>query len=222
MSEPTGKFEKLIQPILRIRVVDRFLHDQSFADLVTLCLGAFGNLVFVVFEAVLWWMDPSPWYGAMTIYFAAPVVMGSLVAASTGSNGKLSWRTVAGACGVTLIALAVIVAVIMYMCIVNGYVDPPPEFLVIAIAAFTFYNAIVAIINATKTRKGDLRQQTLLRVSIAGTIGALLMLEMQMLGTYAALTDPQTTMLLEAISGGVGTLLVLLMGCSPIAKLRTG
>ena len=222
MSEPTGKFEKLIQPILRIGVVDRFLHDQSFADLVTLCLGAFGNLVFVVFEAVLWWMDPSPWYGAMTIYFAALVVMGSLVAASTGSNGKLSWRTVAGACGVTLIALAVILAVIMYLCVVNGYVDPPPEFLVIAIAAFTFYNAIVAIITATKTRKGDLRQQTMLRVSIASTIGALLILEMQMFGTYAAIADPMVVFVTEAISGGVGALLLVLMGCSLLRKLHNG
>ncbi|MDO4532787.1 MAG: hypothetical protein Q4C36_03605 [Coriobacteriia bacterium] len=89
-------------------------------------------------------------------------------------------------------------------------------------ATFTFYNAIVAIIDATKVRKGDLRQQTLLRVSIAGTIGALLMLEMQMLGTYASLTDPQSIMIIEAVSGGVGTLLVLLMGCSLITKLRTG
>lgn len=48
------------------------------------------------------------------------------------------------------------------------------------------------------------------------------MLEMQMLGTYASLTDPQSIMIIEAVSGGVGTLLVLLMGCSLITKLRTG
>lgn len=61
----------------------------------------------------------------------------------------------------------------MYQCIADGHNDVFPEPAMIALAAFTFYNVIVAIINATKSRKGDLRQQTLLRVSIAGAIGAL-------------------------------------------------
>lgn len=76
MNSPADKIKQLAPPVLRIGFVDRFLHDRSFADLVTLCLGAFGNLVFVVFDAVLWWMNPSPWNGAMTIYFAALMVMG--------------------------------------------------------------------------------------------------------------------------------------------------
>ena len=149
----------------------------------------------------------------MTIYFVALVVMNSLVAASTGSDGRLSWRVVAAACGATLVA-------IMYLCIVDGHNDVLPEFAIIALAAFTFYNAIVAIVIATKTRKGDLRQQTLLRVSIAGSIGALLILEMQMFGTYADLATPQLVMTTEAISGGIGALLLLLMGFSLILKLR--
>ena len=123
-------------------------------------------------------------------------------------------------CGITLIVLAVILAVIMYQCIADGHNDVFPEPAMIALAAFTFYNVIVAIINATKSRKGDLRQQTLLRVSIAGAIGALLVLEMQMLGTYAYLTDHQAAVIMEAVSGFVGTLLVLLMGCSLLTKLR--
>lgn len=209
-----------VDKIRHIGFVDRFLHDQSFANLVMLCAGAFGNLVLAVFNGALLLMDPSPWLTAMTVYFVALVIMSALVAAATGSDGKLSWRTVAVACGVMLVALAAIVSAIMYLCIVEGHNDVLPEFAMIALAAFTFYNAIVAIITATKTMKGDLRQQTMLRVSIAGTIGALLILEMQMFGTYADLATPQLVMITEAISGGVGVLLLLLMGCSLIAKLR--
>ena len=214
------KIEELAQPVLRIRLVDRFLHDPPFANLVTLCAGAFGNLALAIYNGAMWLMNPSPWSGAMTVYFVALVIMSSLVAASTGSNGKLSWRTVATACGPTLVALAAIVAVIMYLCIVDAHNDVLPEFAIIALAAFTFYNAIVAIVTATKTRKGDLRQQTLLRVSIAGSIGALLILEMQMFGTYADLATPQLVMVMEAISGGIGSLLLLLMGFSLLSKLR--
>ena len=222
MKGLAGKMELLAARVQRIGFVDRYLHDPPFANLVTLCADSFGNFAFVVFNAVLCLMNPSPWAATMIVYFAALVIMSSLVAAGTGSNGKLKWRVVAAVCGATLIALAIIVAVMMYLCVADRHNDALPEIAMIALAAFTFYNAIVAIINATKARKGDLRQQTLLRVSIAGTIGAVLMLEMQMLGTYASLTDLQTTMILEAVSGGVGTLLVLLMGCSLIAKLRTG
>ena len=220
MKGIAGRFEKLAQPVLRIGFVDRFLHDSSFADLVMLCAGAFGNLALAVFNGALWLTDPSPWSTTMTIYFVALVIMSSLVAASTGNSDKLPWRVVAAVCGVTLVALAAVVAAVMYLCIVDGHTEILPEFAMIALAAFTFYNAIVAIVNATKARKGDLQQQVLLRVSIAGTIGALLMLEIQMFGTYAALADPQAAMVMESISGGVGTLLVLLMGCSLLAKLR--
>lgn len=94
------------------------------------------------------------------------------------------------------------------------------EFAILALAAFTFYNAVVAIVTATKTMKGNLPQQTLLRVSMAGTIGALLILEMQMFGTYASLADPQPIVVMEAVSGAVGALLLLLMVCSLIAKRR--
>lgn len=214
------KQETLPQRVLRIGFVDRFLHDPSFARLVTLCAGAFGNLALAVFNAVTWLMNPSPWSGIMTVYFVALVIMSSLVAASTGSDGRLSWRVVAAVCGATLIALAVIVAIIMYLCIVTRHNDVLPEFAILALAAFTFYNAIVAIVTATKTRKGDLQQQTLLRVSIAGSIGALLILEMQMFGTYADLATPQLIVTMEAISGGIGALLLLLMGFSLISKLR--
>ena len=215
-----GNKETLVQRVLRIGFVDRFLHDPSFSQLVTLCLAAFGMLALALFNGVMWLISPTIWSGAMTIYFVALVIMNSLVAASTGSNGRLSWRVVAAVCGVTLIALAVIVSVIMYLCIVDRHNDVLPEFAIIALAAFTFYNAIVAIVIATKTRKGDLRQQTLLRVSSAGSIGALLILEMQMFGTYADLATPQLVMTTEAISGGIGALLLLLMGFSLISKLR--
>ena len=212
------RFEKFAQPVLRIGFVDRLLHDPPFANLVMLCAGAFGNLALAVFNAVQWLMNPSLWSGAMTIYFIALVIMSSLVAASTGSQGKLPWRVVAAVCGVTLVALAAIVAVIMYLCITEDHDMSLPEFAMIALAAFTFYNAVVAIVTATKTRKGDLREQTLLRVSIAGVIGALLILEMQMFGTYADLAGPQVVVITEAVSGGIGVLLVLLMGFSLTSK----
>ena len=75
----------------------------------------------------------------------------------------------------------------MYLCIVEGHNAALPEIAMIGVAAFTFYNAATAAITATRTRRGNLRQQTMLRVSVAGTIGAMLMLEMQMFGTYARL-----------------------------------
>ena len=220
MAGFADKLKGLVQPALRIKLVDRFLHDPPFSNLFMLCAGAFGNLVFALINGVSWLVDPSLWFGAMAVFFAVLVVMGALVAAGTGSNGKLPWRVAAGACGVLLIVLAAVVGVVMYLCIAEGHNDALPEVVMIAVAAFTFYNAVVAIISATKTMRGDLQQQTLLRVSIAGTIGAILTLEMQMLGTYSYRIEPQDVVLLEAISGGVGTLIVLAMGCSLLNKMR--
>jgi hypothetical protein len=116
--------------------------------------------------------------------------------------------------------IVTLVAAIMYLCIVEGHNAALPEIAMIGVAAFTFYNVATAAITATRTRRGNLRQQTMLRVSVAGTIGAMLMLEMQMFGTYARLATPQLVAVMETVTGGVGALLVLLMGCSLLSKLR--
>lgn len=216
-----NRLEELAQPLLSIGVVDRFIHDQPFADLIMWCIGSVANLALAVFNGILWVLNPSPWSATLTFYFAALVIMNSLVAACTGSNGKLTWRVVGMVCGTTLVVMAVIVVGIMHLCIIEGHNDALPEFVMIALALITFVNTVVAIVTATRTRKGDLRQQTLLRVSLAGVIGALLMLEMQMFGTYAHLADSQLIVTMESISGVVGALLLLLMGCSLFSKART-
>ena len=70
-----NRLKELAQPILRIGFVDRFIHDQPFADLIMWCIGSVVNLALAVFNGVLWVIDPSLWSAAMTIYFAALVVM---------------------------------------------------------------------------------------------------------------------------------------------------
>ena len=89
MKGLAGKMEQLAARVKRIGFVDRYLHDPSFANLFTLCADSFGNFAFALFNAVLLLTNPSPWAVIMTLYFAALVIMSSLVAAGTGSNGKL-------------------------------------------------------------------------------------------------------------------------------------
>lgn len=75
----------LVDKIRHIGFVDRFLHDQSFANLVMLCAGAFGNLVLAVFNGALLIMDPSPWLAAMTVYFVALVMITEAISGGVGT-----------------------------------------------------------------------------------------------------------------------------------------
>lgn len=51
-------------------------------------------------------------------------------------------------------------------------------------------------------------------------LGALMMLEQQMLGTFGELTDTLTATTIEGVSGAVVVLLLLAMGVSLLAKAR--
>lgn len=123
-------------------------------------------------------------------------------------------------CGISIIVLAVAIAFIMYRVIGDLCNDVFHPFATIALAAFTFATAAKAIFDATKARHGDSHQQAFLRISVASMLGALMMLEQQMLGTFGELTDTLTATTIEGVSGAVVVLLLLAMGVSLLAKAR--
>ena len=195
----------------------RLMQDVTFRDLVTRCAGTFLNLVLVVFNAVLAQAQNSLWNHAMAGYFAVLTIMGSIVAVCMRHSERISARRILAINGVCFIALAIALGVLMGVCVGQRERVQLPEAAMILMAAFTFGTTVVAVIDATRIHNGTPLQQVIARVSIASSIGALLVLEIQMLGTFG---DPagQLAFNIEVISGAVAVPLVLLMGGSLLRR----
>lgn len=201
-------------------IVDRTLRNPQFMKDAPLCVEALVNFVLAVFNVVVGIIESSLWPFTMAAYFAILCIMGSYVAACSIKPERHSERSVMAVCGICILALAVSITFVQFLNISESHNEPFHPFAMIGMAAFTFLTAVIAIVDATKARKGNGYQQAFLRISIASMLGAMIVLEMHMLGTHAELTDASTTFALEAATGAVMVLLLVLMGISLLLKSR--
>ena len=204
----------------RRSLIDLTLRNQRFMQLAPLCVGALVNAVLAIFNGVVGLSRSLLWEQTMAVYFAILCFMGSFVAACTIKPERHSARNVMMVCGISIIVLAVSIAFIKYLIIGESHKEALHPYIMIFMAAFTFATAAIAIVDAFKARKGDGYQQAFLRISIASMLGAMMILEMQMLSTLAGPADASTAFAIETASGAVFVLLLLLMGVSLIAKSR--
>ena len=183
------------------------------------CAGTFFNLVLTIFNAVIAQSQNSLWNHAIAGYFAVLTIMGSVVIICMQHPDRHSARLVLTICALCFGALAIALGVLMAVCISQRHSERLPEFMMIALAAFTFGTTAMAVVDATRLHNGSPMQQVIARTSIAGAVGALLVLEIQMLGTFG---DPsgQLAFVIEAISGAVGVIIVLLMSGSLLKRAR--
>ena len=200
--------------------IDITLRNQQFMKVAPLCAGAVVNVALALFSGMVGFSQSSLWEQSMAVYYAILCFMGSFVAACSIKPERHSERNVMMVCGISIIVLAASIAFVKYLIIGESHKDALHPYLMILLAAFTFATAAIAIVNAFKARKGDGYQQAFLRISIASMLGAMMILEMQMLSTFAGPADASTAFGIETASGAAFVLLLLLMGISLIAKSR--
>ena len=196
------------------------LRDRQFMKAAPLCGGAAMNFALAVFNGVVGFSQPSLWTLSMAAYFAVLCLMGSYVAVCTLKPERHSAQSAMAVCGACIIILAASIAFLKYVTISESHNEELHPIVMIGMAAFTFATVAIAIVDATKARKGNGYQQAFLRISIASMLGAMMVLENQMLGTFAEPCEAATTFAIEAASGAAVVLLLLLMGVSLIRKSR--
>jgi hypothetical protein len=201
-------------------LIDLTLRNQQFMRVAPLCIGAIVNAVLAIFNGVVGFSQSLLWEQSMAVYFAILCFMGSYVAACSIKPERHSERNVMMVCGISIIVLAVSIAFVKYLIIGESHKEAYHPYVMIFLAAFTFATAAIAIADAFKARNGNGYQQAFLRVSIASMLGAMMILEMQMLSTFAGPADASAAFAIEVASGAAFVLLLLLMGVSLIAKSR--
>ena len=195
----------------------RLVRDAPYRDLVIRCAGTFFNLVLTIFNVALAQTQHTLWNHAMAGYFAVLTIMGSVVAVCMRHSERYSVRGVLAVNGIFFIALAIALGVLMGVCVGQRHREQLPEIVMILMATITFGMTVMGVVDATRMHNGSPLQQVIARVTIAGSVGALLVLEIQMLGTFG---DPagQLAFTIEVISGAVAVLIVLLMGGSLLRR----
>lgn len=154
----------------------------------------------------------------MFAYFLILGVLRLYVIRSRRSTSNVFARKTVRICGIGMIVLAVTLSGIICMGIAENHHPSYPAPIMITIATYTFYLAILSVVSAIKTRKKNDNTERMLRdISLAGATGAMLSLERMMLGTFGNASDT-FSFVMEAASGAVAFLFIALMGALLLIK----
>lgn len=196
------------------------LRNQQFRQDARQCFGAVLNAAFAIVNGVIGFSQSLLWEQSMAVYFAILCFMGSYVAACSIKPERHSVHRAMKVCGISIIALAISIAFIKYLIIGESHNEPYHPYVMILMAALTFASAGIAIADVFKTRNDYGYRYAFLGISVASTLGAMTITEMQMLSTFAGPDEPSTVFWIETISGIAFVLILLLIGTALIVKSR--
>ncbi len=147
------------------------------------------DAVYAVYHGVLGYQTASPWFCATCVYYLLLSIMqfGAVL-----SMGKRSMeRGMMTMTGVLLMILSLVLAGIMYITLDTGRVTVHGTIPMITIAAYTFGNLSVTVVDGIRNRKGlPLSLQTRRGIRYAKLAVSVLTMQQSMLVSFGDGSDP--------------------------------
>ena len=198
--------------------IHRFGSDPLFGEIVCNSAGAVLNLVLAILNGYAGYTDHSPWSQSMAFYFLVLALMTMYVTFCIGKPENRSARTVMRQCGVCIMLLGVAIAVFMYLYVIGHELMRLSAGVAWALTVFTLVLGGLSIYNTYQYRNNDFVRHAIQRVSLAATIGSLVLLEIQLLATFGGGLDPAFVTAVETVTTLVAVALLLIFGRSLLVR----
>ncbi|HJA93519.1 MAG TPA: hypothetical protein H9717_10475 [Candidatus Eisenbergiella merdipullorum] len=205
-----------------MKQIKRLLGDAIFRSEVTLHGGLLGNLLYVVLNLVSGLLYRSAWFLSLAFYYLLLSLMRAMLVQyvhqkELGQDIPAETRRYR-ACGVLLLFMnQALVGIVIYMAAGDRGFSYPGT-LIYAMATYTFYITITAIINVVKFRKyGSPVLSAAKIVSLTAALVSMLSLETAMLSRFGS-EDHRFRHIMTASSGGSVCVIVLVMAVFMIIR----
>ena len=120
--------------------------------------------------------------------------------------------------GLLLVVLGVVLATVNYISLSQNIATQHEKIIMITIATYTFYKTAMAITKAVKQRKNPSPLlRTIRNISYAEVAASILTLQRSMLVSFGSMSA-ENSHFMNAVTGGVVCLFVLILGLSMITK----
>lgn len=193
----------LTRKMLRIPLVKRFAEDVRFRTSVSLYQGLIVNLLYIAIKLSFGFYYRSWWFLTLAVYYILLAVLRVLLLWRWGGIGAKQELRRYRLCGVGLLIMNVALAgmVVLMVSQNRGYVYP--GILIYAMAAYSFYTVIIAVVNVIKFRRhGSPVLSAAKTISLAAALVSILALETAMIAQFGG-TDDYRKMMTAATGGGV-------------------
>ncbi len=200
----------LTEKVRSTRLGGKYLTDSRFRAGVSLYLGLFINLLYIVMKLVTGIVYRSTWFIALSVYYILLAVMRFLLARRLNARDKAAELRRYRLCGIMLLFMnQALTGIVVFMVRQNrGFAYP--GLLIYAMAAYSFYAVTVSVINIVKTRRHDSPVLSAARaINLVAALVSILSLTTAMLSRFgggdgAAFNRTMT----GAVGGGVCTIVI--------------
>ncbi len=213
----------LIQKLRAHPLGGRVLSDAAFRTEILLYQGFFINLLYIVMKMASGIYYRSTWFVALSIYYILLAVMRFMLLRhvskkAVGSDIPSEWRRYR-MCGIMLLFMnQALVGIVVFIVHQNRGYDYP-GFLIYAMALYTFYITITAIINLVKFRKrGSPVLSAAKAINFVAAIVSMLSLTTAMLAQFGGDDSAFRAVMTGAVGAGV---CVIVLGMAVFMIVRS-
>lgn len=141
--------------LMRYRLINRYMTDINFKAEVSLYLSLAINLLYLFYEAAFGIIYHSVWFGTVAFYYIVLSVerFSLLNYMRKQTKDKIGIYKRYRFCGILLIALNIAVCGMAILIICTGETATYPSHMIYAVAGYSFYNLISAIVNVATYHK---------------------------------------------------------------------
>lgn len=213
-----------VKKVLRIKTVGKFVEDVKFRTKVSLYFGFSVNLLYIAINLFSGIYYRSAWFAALAFYYILLAVMRfSLLKyvrrSSVGSNIRAELKRYR-LCGIILLLMNQALAGIVAFIVNENRGFEYAGLLIYAMAAYTFYITIIAVVNIVKYRKhGSPVLSAAKAVNLVAAIVSMLSLTTAMLSSFGSSDDFEFR---RTMTAAVGTgVCVIVLGMAIFMIIRS-
>ncbi|MCM1055449.1 MAG: hypothetical protein NC394_08010 [Bacteroides sp.] len=193
-------------------VGEKFLKDIRFRTGISLYKGFFINLLYIVIKMFSGIYYRSAWFIALAVYYSLLAAMRLMLIRRVNTSDKVTELKRYRLCGLMLLLMNQALAGIVIFMVHRSKGFDYPGILIYAMAMYSFYAVITAVVKVVKTRRHDSPILSAAKaIDLVAAMVSLLSLETAMLARFGENDNPYFRRAMTGATGGAVCTVVVAM-----------
>ena len=206
-----------ISLLQKFKFTNTMLENHGYRAIIFAIFGFVWNCAYVAFMGVLAIMTKSAWYISITAYYLILSWMkGNVLYSKKKYNTEIKKAKAYRFCGIMFILLMLAFSGVIVLIYTTNMYFEYAGIMIYAVAAYTFFKLVRAIIGAIKSRNdNDLYLQSLRNINLSATIISIIVLQVAM---FQAFAPEHNQSIANGLTGGGVALVIFALGIYMIVK----
>ena len=202
---------KIVEILRRYKFTNSILNSYGYRTLVFSVVSFIFNMAYVIFLAVFAFKTMSAWYISITAYYLVLILMkGNIYYSKYKYNTPIKQARAYRLCGIMFILLPIAFSGIIVLIYTTNMFFEYAGLMIYAVATYTFYRLILAIINIFKAKKqDDLYIQSIRNVNLASALISVVVLQVAL---FQAFSPESNLSVANALTGAGVSLIIFAFG----------